>query len=210
MFCSACGNEVPDGSAFCLHCGAPLATDALHPPAAPAQPAYQAGGAHGSHRDVPEEELWSGSYSPRAMTGQFILAAVLTVVAVAVGTMFPPIGWLIGAAIAVVVWIWLLAKLYYRKATVRYRLTTFRFFSETGLISRTNDRIQVISIDDVRVQQGPLDRMFNVGTIDLKSNDKTNPDLRLLGIENAQHVADLIDGARRAERNRRGLYTADM
>jgi hypothetical protein len=33
--------------------------------------------------------------------------------------------------------------------------------------------------------------------------------LLMLGIENPRHVADLIDQARRTERNRRGLYTMD-
>jgi uncharacterized membrane protein YdbT with pleckstrin-like domain len=101
--------------------------------------------------------------------------------------------------------------------TVRYRLTAHRFFTETGLLSRTNDRVQVIAIDDVRVRQGLIERMFNVGTIDLKSSDKefksaqgSNPELILRGIESPQHVADLIDKARRAERNRRGLYMSEM
>ena len=48
--------------------------------------------------------------------------------------------------------------------------------------------------------------MFGVGTIRIASSDKTNPDLALPGIDDARRVADLIDGARRAERNRRGLH----
>src|SRR4029079_232122 len=105
---------------------------------------------------------------------------------------------------------WLALSLFYRRLTVRYRLTAYRFFHDTGLLARTGNRIQVISIDDVTVEQGPVDRLLGIGTIVLHSKDMTNPQLRLCGIENVRHVADLIDGARRAERNRRGLYTSDM
>jgi membrane protein YdbS with pleckstrin-like domain len=110
----------------------------------------------------------------------------------------------------VVLWGWLGLTLLYRRMTVRYRLTAYRFFHERGLLARTGDRIQVIAIDDVSVEQGPIDRLLGIGTIVLHARDTTSPTLRLPGIENVRDVADLIDGARRAERNRRGLYTSDM
>jgi uncharacterized membrane protein YdbT with pleckstrin-like domain len=175
------------------------------------------GGTQGAGRDVPEDELWSGTYSPKAMAGPMIGAAILTVLGLIAGSFFPPLGWMIAGGVAVVVWAWLILTLLYRQMTVRYRLTAHRFFTERGLLSRTNDRVQVIAIDDVRVRQGLIERMFDVGTIDLKSSDKefksdqgVNPELVLIGIESPQQVADLIDKARRAERNRRGLYMSEM
>ena len=52
--------------------------------------------------------------------------------------------------------------------------------------------------------------MLNVGTIVLNTSDETTerPEglLTMRGIENPRQVADLIDEARRTERNRRGLY----
>ena len=39
MFCSACGKNLPDGSAFCLHCGAKLAGITQPSPQTPAPPA---------------------------------------------------------------------------------------------------------------------------------------------------------------------------
>ena len=212
MHCTACGKEAPEGSSFCPQCGTHLAHDEIAPPR------IQAGGAHGSSRDVPEDELWAGTYSPKAMAGWFVGAAIVSLLAFAVGTFFPPFGWMVAAIVAGLIFSYLAMQLLYRRMTVRYRLTTHRFFTDTGLLTRTNDRIQVIAIDDVQVRQGLFDRLFDVGTIELKPSERseikkhqgTNADLFLIGIEHPRHVADLIDGARRAERNRRGIYMTDM
>ena len=48
--------------------------------------------------------------------------------------------------------------------------------------------------------------MLNIGTIIVRSSDRTEPELRLRGIEHVNDVADLIDNTRRAERQRSGLH----
>jgi hypothetical protein len=48
--------------------------------------------------------------------------------------------------------------------------------------------------------------MLNVGTIRVTSSDHSNPELPMPGIDDVKVVADKIDKARRAERERRGLY----
>ncbi len=61
-------------------------------------------------------------------------------------------------------------------------------------------------MDDVTFVQGIIQRMLSVGTIRVSSSDRTHPELVLLGIDNVEKVADLIDDARRKERRRRGLH----
>jgi uncharacterized membrane protein YdbT with pleckstrin-like domain len=117
-----------------------------------------------------------------------------------------PIAWLIYGIALVVLWMGLGLTLLYRRLTVHYRLTNYRFFHDVGLLSRTGNRIEVIDIDDVTVRQGLIERMFGVGTIHIASSDRTDPSLTLPGIEDVRAVADLIDGTRRAERHRRGLH----
>jgi membrane protein YdbS with pleckstrin-like domain len=75
-----------------------------------------------------------------------------------------------------------------------------------GLLWRQTDRIEVIDIDDVAFTQGPVERVFGLGTVRITSSDQSHPELSLPGIENVQIVAGLIDDARRNERRRRGLY----
>jgi membrane protein YdbS with pleckstrin-like domain len=200
MPCPKCGRETPPDSSYCPGCGS-----ALNPTAATAQSAASPPRAQGRGAPPNEDEVWSGSYSAKAMVGTFIAAGTLTLLAAVVGIFLGP-GMLIVFAVAVVAWAALGLLYLYRRHTVRYRLTTYRFFQESGLISRTSDRVEVIDIDDVTVQQGPIERMFGVGTLRVLSSDKTHNELLLPGIDNARHVADLIDSARRAERQRRGLH----
>jgi membrane protein YdbS with pleckstrin-like domain len=157
-----------------------------------------------------EDELWSGTYSGKAMVGPAAGLAVLTIAGLIAASFAGPIGWTIAGLAAVVLWTILGLVLMYRKLSVRYRLTTFRFFHETGLLSRTRNRIEVIDINDVTLQQGLIERMFNVGTIHMRSSDVTHPDILLPGIDDVGRVTDLIDNTRRAERQRRGVFMENI
>ena len=155
--------------------------------------------------DDPEDDLWSGSYSYLAMIGTWVIAGVLSLVAIIGGPFFSlPILPTLG--IVLLVWI-VLAGLYgYRRYSVHYALTSQRIIHAAGLLWRTNDRVELIDVDDVTFRQGPVERMLGVGTIIIASSDRTTPELILPGIENAREVADMIDDARRKERRSRGLH----
>ena len=213
MQCESCRGDVADGSAFCPHCGAPMAevdgdsvAVAAHPQPAGAERLRP----RGAGNSVNEDELWSGTYSPKAMIGPAIGLAVLTIVGLVIGALLPPWGLIIAGILAIALWAILGLMLLYRRLTVQYRLTTYRFFHETGLLSRTRNRIEVIDINDVTLRQGLIERMFDIGTIHIQSSDLTHPDLDLPGIEDVRRVTDLIDNTRRAERQRRGLFMENI
>lgn len=210
--CKECGREAPAESVFCPHCGAPLA--AGDRPAAGG--ADQAAGARRLRTTMrqsngplpPEEDLWSGTYSPRAMFGSMLAALILSVAGVVgvVALWNVAAGWKTLGIGLLVMWGALVLVLTYRRLSVRYRLTSYRFFHERGLLSRTTDRVEVIDIDDVTVHQGLVERLLGVGTIVIQSSDRTDPELSLPGIDEVRAVADVIDNTRRSERERRGLH----
>jgi membrane protein YdbS with pleckstrin-like domain len=207
MHCQKCGREAPAESAFCPACGTRLSSTADGTGAdGPSGTQRVVAASRGRGGTPAEEEIWSGAYSAKAMVGSFAAAGVLTLLGAAFAAFGGPPAWAAWVIAAIAVWGGLGLLYLYRRMTVRYRLSTYRFFHDTGLVSRVGNRIEVIDIDDVTVQQGPIERLFGVGTIRISSSDKTNPDLALPGIDDARQVADLIDGARRAERNRRGLH----
>jgi membrane protein YdbS with pleckstrin-like domain len=158
----------------------------------------------------PEEEVWVGTYSPKAMAGSALAAVAVTLLGLVIAFFAGPLAWAVFGIGAVALWVGLALVYWYRRMTVRYRLSTFRFFHDSGLLSRTGNRVEVIDIDDVTVHQGLIERMLGVGTISIRSSDTTDPELRLPGIENAKEVADLIDGTRRAERQRRGMFMENV
>jgi len=234
--CPSCGVEVDAQAVFCHKCGARLddqeqEMETLESaggfPANRSEPASQeeapAEAAHPSNAerlygksassgrdddDDREEELWSGGYSPKAMYPHWIIASVLTIAAMVIVSIYSNssavwIGLVIGV---LVLWGVLFLMLLWRRLGVSYRLTSHRFFHEKGVFSRHTDRIECIDIDDVTYRQGLLERMYDVGTIHIRSGDVSHPELDIKGIENVRSVASLIDDARRKERVRRGVH----
>jgi len=227
MKCGQCGGEAPADSVFCPHCGGQLAGAANSPSPAQAAPVrtlasrmQPAGKTAGSK--LAEQALWSGSYSAKAMIGWMIGVALLSIVVVIAVT--------IGGGTRDV-WVWVVVGLLimwgllglvvlYRKYTVRYELTTFRLFHETGLLRRTRDRIEVIDVDDVTLTQGIVERMLNVGTVKVLASDQSLSDkepksgglgtLVMQGIDDPRRIADLIDNTRRQERERRAIFMENV
>lgn len=219
MQCQDCGRDVADDAAYCPYCGkkisstpsvqavaSPPSGDALHPATA-TEKLRQDPTRFGSEAPQ-EEELWEGGFSPKAMYGRMILLAIVTAAClIAVALLWnQPVGWLTVSAGIVILWGALGLSIVYRRLAVHYRLTRYRLFHERGILSRVTDRLETIDIDDVILKQTLLDRMLGIGTIIVMSSDRTAPELRLTGIDQVSHVADLIDNTRRAERQRRGIH----
>jgi len=208
MLCPACNAETTADSVFCPKCGHRLASAApAGAKAAATTPAERLRGDRSASED-PERPLWRGSYSPKAMYGQWLLGIVVTLVAIALGVIFWPTFFapVAAAAIVVILWICLLGFYFYERLSVDYTLTSQRFVHQKGLLSRVINRVEVIDIDDVTVEQGFIERMFGVGTIKLLSSDTSDPKLLLRGIDDVKRVATMIDDARRDERRKRGMY----
>ncbi len=209
MICPICTKHTADGAAFCQHCGAKLPASVEAPPAkvsrvAATEPASPARG--GKITDVPEETIWEGTYSPKAMLGTFILCGLLSI-ALLVGALLLATTAVLGAVMLgaiVVIWLAALAKLATNRLGRSYRLTNQMFYHREGVLTRKTDRIELIEIHDVTWAQGLVERAVKVGTITITSADRTHGTLDLKGIENVETVAKEIDKARRAEQVRRG------
>lgn len=158
----------------------------------------------------PEQSLWSGSYSHRSMVGVWIGLGFATVLLIAAAVMFEPVS--IWIALGLIVLIWVIGVLTYlwRRLGIHYELTTQRFIHKDGLLTRHTDRIEVIDISDVSYHQGPVERIFGVGTIVISSSDRSHPELVMVGIDDVTDVATLIDDVRRKERRKRSLHLRQM
>lgn len=153
----------------------------------------------------PEEELWSGGFSPKAMVGTWVLTGLITI-GLLIAALIVPFSPLAAVVIALVLWV-IIGLLYaYKRLAFHYQLTSQRFIHQTGILTRKTDRIEVIDIDDVSYTQGPVQRLFGVGTITLTGSDRTHPTLSMFGIANVREVAGLIDDIRRKERRERSLH----
>ncbi len=236
MKCPSCGAEAPEGSLYCARCGAKLnqsvsnaesvAGQGLPPaPSVPspssanleAEQTYSSAPPEGPRfvepptarqpAETQEQKLWQGGYSGKDMYETWLLYAVISI-GLLVLSLWAQTSWVSWASAVVIVLLWLYGTLVvaYRKLSVSYRLTTRRFFHEKGILRRVTDRIELIDIDDITVEQSIIDRLVGVGTIKITSSDRTHPELVLRGIKDARRVADLMDNARLEERRRRAVH----
>src|SRR5437870_9768440 len=159
MLCPTCNTDVPADAAFCPKCGQQLggappstaaAPNAAVAPAATATEKFRAALPTGQPAHEPENELWHGSYSPKAMYGGWLLAIVLTLAAILLAVLVPnPAAWIAAAVVVPVIWLAMLLTLAYRRLSVDYTLTTQRFLHKKGLLRRVADQILLVDIDDV-------------------------------------------------------------
>ncbi len=225
MKCPVCDAAAAAGATFCQQCGAklpkfdardmgpPVGTSTADDRGAPRE--NQSSAQEDSGRvtsssgrriiDVPEEILWEGTYSPKAMIGTAVAGGAATIALFIVAMAFAE-GLLrtILLALIVVVWLVVAARLGARRLGISYKLTNHMLYHRRGLLTRVTDRIELIEVHDVTYEQGLFNRLVGVGRIKISSSDRTDPIFYLRGVQDVENVAALIDKARRGEQVRRG------
>ncbi len=88
--------------------------------------------------------------------------------------------------------LYLLVRTAWRIYGRRYRLTSQRLFISRGILVTTTDQTELIRVDDVRVRQGVLGRLFSVGDVAIISTDVTDAELVLIGVGGPHPVAEHI------------------
>ena len=146
------------------------------------------------------------------MIHEFLLAAAVTFVLVSsgAGVFRDDTAWFYIVAFISAMWLLFGGALAFRKLNFRYMATDQRLIHETGILYRILDRTEMIDVDDVRVEQGIIERIVNVGKVRLITSDQTHPTIFFRGIDRVRDVASTIDDARRQERMRRGLHVESV
>jgi membrane protein YdbS with pleckstrin-like domain len=139
------------------------------------------------HMAGAETTVWTGTPSQWVGFGAYfwcvILAIIFAVAAVLVHRFFW-FGLLLPLFIA-------LAKFLRIKAT-RYDLTSQRLKITTGIVDRKEVEIELFRLRDLSLEQGFLQRMVNVGTVEALSSDKDAPAIRLKWVNNPDAVKDRL------------------
>lgn len=155
----------------------------------------------------PETPVWEGRGDWRyqiSAVAMFLIVSV--VILILLGFFIDTKGknwlWWLGAIVVLAFGVrmaWILIVHIY---ATRYRLTTQRLFIDRGILSRTTDQLELIRVDDVRVRQRLLDRMFGIGSVDVLSTDVSDAKMSIIGIGNPDTVAEHIRSSMRQLRQK--------
>ena len=94
--------------------------------------------------------------------------------------------------------------------STRYRITNYRIDYERGILTKRIDTLELWHVDDIKFEQGLLDRMMNVGSLTVLSNDKTTPRLELHGVPTPREIFDALKQRIIAVKRQRGVIKMDM
>jgi uncharacterized membrane protein YdbT with pleckstrin-like domain len=175
----------------------PIAGQAAGPGEIPAS--MQTGDRAQAAQSLPEQDLWTGRMHWHNAFGRVIFWLLLNVGFVVAAFYLPRFDWLTQSRLAwtivglfVVTAVFFLGGVLIRILQTRYRLTSQRLFIERGILSRTMDQTELIRVDDVRMQQSFVNRVFNIGTILLMTTDVTDRSVVIVGIKDPIRVTELV------------------
>ncbi len=91
----------------------------------------------------------------------------------------------------------------------RYKITNYRIDHEFGLITKNIDTLELWHVDDIRMRQGVLDRIFGVGSIHIDSDDRSTPKLEIRSISNPRPLYESLKQRVIAVKRQRGVIKMD-
>jgi membrane protein YdbS with pleckstrin-like domain len=163
--------------------------------------------------DDKEEIYFSGTPLLRGEVGKVILFTLIGLLLIAapfiynaVQDSWPPI-WLTLALILLGIGVCLIPLLLIK--SIRYRVSNYRIDYERGIFSRSIDTLELWHVDDISFHQSLLDRVLNVGTITIRSDDQTTPNLPLQGVPNPRPLFDTLKQRVIAVKRQRGVIKMD-
>ncbi len=164
--------------------------------------------------DDREEVYYQGSPLLRGEVGRLMLFWIIGLIILAIPIVLRVFQnewpfWAITLACVIVGIILLLVPVVIVK-TVRYRISNYRIDYERGLLSRNIDTLELWHVEDISFHQSLLDRILNVGSIQVMSHDETTPQLRLHGLPNPRPLFDSLKQRIIAVKRQRGVIKMDI
>jgi membrane protein YdbS with pleckstrin-like domain len=126
-----------------------------------------------------------------------VLAAAAIAVYWQMGSPPPSVSWWVPQLVPLVLIAWVAIRHIQRRLT-KIVVAADRLRYESGMLSRTTENIELSKVQDVRVTQSLMQRMFNVGDISLETAGSSSR-IGMLSIDRPQdtatHILDLAHAA---------------
>jgi uncharacterized membrane protein YdbT with pleckstrin-like domain len=141
-----------------------------------------------------ENELYAGRPSWRALTSFYLggiglAALVLVILGLLAGE------WALAAAIAAALAVLTLLVGFLRRVSTKYLITTQRLRISRGIVRRHVQETRLERIQNVNYQQGVLDRLLGVGTVDFDTAGADDSEFRFDWVNDPEQVVRAVDHA---------------
>ncbi len=111
-------------------------------------------------------------------------------------------GWVL---LPLVVGLFLLVPVWIRTRSTRWKLTSRRIETETGLLSKRVDTLELWRIRDIEFTQSLMDRIAGVACLSITAHDGSSPVLQVRGLPGDRAVYDRLMSAVMVARQQRGI-----
>ena len=141
-----------------------------------------------------ETELYAGRPSWRALMSFYVggiglAAVVLVILGLLAGE------WALAAAIAAALAVLTLLIGWFRRVSTKYLITTERLRVNRGFIRRKVQETRLERVQNVNYQQGVLDRVLGVGTVDFDTAGTDDAEFRFDWVNGPEKVVRAVDDA---------------
>lgn len=85
----------------------------------------------------------------------------------------------------------------------KYILTDDRLLIRSGILNSREDEVRLYRIKDISITRSLIQKMFGLGTIHIKSDDKTLNDFDLINITDSYNKKEQLSEMVEAERNKK-------
>ncbi len=134
-----------------------------------------------------EKILWEGTPSQVINIRVYLLAGIVALLVIALAIWLSVwITFLVIVPFVYAWWKWLTLKCF------QYKLTEERLTLTTGIFSKQIEELELYRVRDYSILQPLSLRLFALGTIILKTSDKTMSDVSITAIKNFMNVKDSI------------------
>ncbi len=148
-----------------------------------------------------EQIIYEGRPSWRSILGFYIVG--LIAVAAAAGIAFVVSGGGLAAAVGAGAFVLLLLVGWLKRISTRYSITDRRLRIQRGIIARNVDEARLERVQNVSVNQGVLERILQVGTVDFDTaSNRPDDTFQFRGIAQPERITQLVDQAHQASEER--------
>ncbi|MDR0390672.1 MAG: hypothetical protein LBH59_02105 [Planctomycetaceae bacterium] len=171
-----------------------------------------------SPKDVAEVLEWS--YSGKAMRAQFIFYMIFSLLLLGGSGYVHFAGlirddlltyfWIAIAGIVSLLWLCFYVTYFYRVWTIKYKLEGNCLYCYKGFFTQQRDTFELMYISDLQLVRTLFDIVLNGGVgklIIFSSTDQTDSKFVITGIENPNHIFEVIDKTRVKLREKRAMIT---